>query len=797
MAVKKWIFDLNILQKSRIPRMELVQGDTDANVFQIHLKTLERYTEVPLDLTDSYVTVTVKKADDTIVVGEAQIIDSTNGIIEYTCRGNELSYPGLVIATIEVYDTTHIKRFTTTQFKFYVVEQLDDGSGIPSTTEYTVLSDLIAQTQSVVTNENERIENENTRIANENIRQENESIRQNNEQARITAENNRVNAESIRDANENERINNENIRQANEETRNTAEANREQAENLRQMAEQERINAENARVAAENARNVAELARKNAENIRRSNESARISEENTRILQENARVQVENERIANENIREANEAVRQNNESVRITAEGNRVQAEAIREANEAERILNENTRIANENTRQSNEAIRRNNESVRQSNEATRINNENIRQQQEQARQASMADIENRWNTLTTAQQQDAEVINARTSTVKNKTFPALTNRIEELEQDTITPVYNETITIDGGIGSIPSNAAEGQVSVTVKGNTETDEEGNTKSTVSAFRIRTKDDADNVISEAYVIAKDPETNKIVNLNSLPNGVRDRIYQGTDGKWYLEKNIGISKDFSECNWTTIQAGHTDNFYAVQCSFTELNIDLSGKHLYQVSHKILNYTGNGGANSEFLPIDDYFYRNNNLSGLPIKVPKSAYSGEWTLEETQEWFRQNDVKLIYQLAEPVEIPVQVSGTLVSYPSGTVYIEHYVPDAGIYTDKMEILHQDLPIKTLEKLSKVDFATGLETKLDVSQAVISQDKLFFTHPELSEGDIVFFVYEYDRESTEGETEIEYYDSRYVIKDSATGKFYKWGITVANGVPSISLQEV
>jgi len=95
------------------------------------------------------------------------------------------------------------------------------------------------------------------------------------------------------------------------------------------------------------------------------------------------------------------------------------------------------------------------------------------------------------------------------------------------------------------------------------------------------------------------------------------------------------------------------------------------------------------------------------------------------------------------------------------------------------------------------LEKLSKIDFMTGLETELDVSDAVIAEDKLSFTHPDLVEGDIVFFTYEYDRESTEGETEIEYYDSRYVVKDSVTGKFYKWHITVANGVPSIELKEV
>ena len=141
--------------------------------------------------------------------------------------------------------------------------------------------------------------------------------------------------------------------------------------------------------------------------------------------------------------------------------------------------------------------------------------------------------------------------------------------------------------------------------------------------------------------------------------------------------------------------------------------------------------------------------------------------------------------------------MEIPVQVSGTLTSYPNGTIYIERILPDAGIYTDKITILHQDAPIKRLDKLSKVDFMTGVETELDINQAEISEDKLSFTHPELNAGDIVFFEYEYDVESTDGEAEVEYYDSRYVVKDDVTGKFYKWNVKVSNGTPTIELVEV
>ena len=194
------------------------------------------------------------------------------------------------------------------------------------------------------------------------------------------------------------------------------------------------------------------------------------------------------------------------------------------------------------------------------------------------------------------------------------------------------------------------------------------------------------------------------------------------------------------------------------------------------------------------------------KTNVVSGTVINYADMADGGQYYAwndnGETETGIKGDTLgidatQLTYQLATPIEIPIQTSGSLVSYPSGTVYIEPFVADAGIYTDKMSVLHQDLPIKALEKISKVDFETGVETELDPAQAIIAADKLSFTHPDLEAGDIVFFVYEYDRESTVGETEIEYYDSRYTIKDSVTDKFYKWNVTVADGVPSIELVEV
>ena len=145
----------------------------------------------------------------------------------------------------------------------------------------------------------------------------------------------------------------------------------------------------------------------------------------------------------------------------------------------------------------------------------------------------------------------------------------------------------------------------------------------------------------------------------------------------------------------------------------------------------------------------------------------------------------------------LETPIITPANVSGTLLSYPSGTVYVEPVVADAGLYTDKMTILHSDLPIASIEKVSKVDFTTGKETELNVSQCVIAGDKKSFTHPSLVANDIVFFTYFHSVEGTLGETEITYYDSRHTIKDTANNKFYQWKISSTNGIPSIALVEV
>jgi hypothetical protein len=295
-----------------------------------------------------------------------------------------------------------------------------------------------------------------------------------------------------------------------------------------------------------------------------------------------------------------------------------------------------------------------------------------------------------------------------------------------------------------------------------------------------------------HIESTAYVVAKDEEGN-IAELRSLPNGTKDEVSLSEKKSIKRTNSFVLNSEYIAA-YSTAKTNVDLVVLQLPSDSANINLGASGGKIY-----IPNIPLGGSTHSV---VDDVAFIGmwagyaSEARRICIVVPKGKYTG---IEDAKAKFL-NDysiTELTYQLATPIEIPIQTSGSLVSYPSGTVYIEPYVADAGIYTDKMEVLYSDLPIKALEKISKVDFATGLEIELDITAALIAEDKLSFTHPNLTSGDIVFFTYEYDRESTEGETEIEYYDSRYVIIDSVTGKIYKWQITVANGVPSIELTEV
>jgi hypothetical protein len=175
-----------------------------------------------------------------------------------------------------------------------------------------------------------------------------------------------------------------------------------------------------------------------------------------------------------------------------------------------------------------------------------------------------------------------------------------------------------------------------------------------------------------------------------------------------------------------------------------------------------------------------------------NGVCDEVVHNKLTGQW------EHIKRIDNDGKTALPEPIITPINVTGTLISHPKGTIYAEPVLPVAGIYiTEGIAVTNTDFPIDSMDQIVKIDFATGLETPVDVSQAVIAEDRLSFTHEDLSDGDIVFFTYYHSVTGTQPKISATYYDSRYTVKDSVNGKFYRWKIGVANGIPSLTVEEV
>lgn len=203
-------------------------------------------------------------------------------------------------------------------------------------------------------------------------RESNENIRKINEEARISSENVRLENEANRIEQETNRVKAEQLRKDNYNFMTEDEERRRLEANAHKEAEVLRVQAETNRVNEEAKRRTTEQARVLAENTRVSNENTREANETTRQTNETQRVEAETQRQNRYNSFIADAEANANNfenytntakvkEEERKSNELNRKSQEDRRVSNEVERISNENTRKANEKAREKNETSRQN----------------------------------------------------------------------------------------------------------------------------------------------------------------------------------------------------------------------------------------------------------------------------------------------------------------------------------------------------------------------------------------------------------------------------------------------------
>lgn len=469
---KEYKIKLDLNKKLYNKKMMFNQFDENVNDFYIEIT---KNNEVVKDLDKSIITLVAIKPNGEV---DAQFIEVKEGQIYADLKPSMCdlvgNYQAKAMITLDgEIVTTDTINYSVNEDK--IISRLNDD--VVSDERFTLFTDALARLSTIETSEEQRMINEAERILAEENRKIEEAKRVEAELVRQHEEADRAKYDATRESNENIRKQNESIRLANETNRIDEESKRVEEENKRKLAEEERNANYNFMTEDEERRRSEANAHKEAEVLRVQAETNRVNEEAKRRTIEQGRVSAENTRVSNENTRKSNEIFRENNETQRIEAETQRqsrynsfiTDAEANannfenytntakvkeeerksneldRRTQETKRVSNEVERISNENTRKANEVTREENEASRQNTFTNKVNEvdtkiselnttkdnfvssintkvdtkiseiEVAKSDMTNTVSNKVNEVETRFNALTSSQQQDAEVIDAR----------------------------------------------------------------------------------------------------------------------------------------------------------------------------------------------------------------------------------------------------------------------------------------------------------------------------------------------------------------------------------------------
>lgn len=266
-------------------------------------------------------------------------------------------------------------------------------------------------------------------------------------------------------------------------------------------------------------------------------------------------------------------------------------------------------------------------------------------------------------------------------------------------------------------------------------------------------------------------------------LYRVPNGVRDTI---EGGKHYqrMQKYTLVAGDM-----TGLSTYEGVDYVSVATSIFAGSVDWSGN---VVTGKLIV-----GSLAERANVPGQYSSGNffvaTATSLLIAFPIGTYAN---LAAAQAALA--GTVIYYQLATPIVTDNVTSGTLLGYPSGSVYQEPVIADIGVYATELTIFNTAYPITSLESLYKIDMTTGEQLELNPATAVIASGGLSFTHASLAASDLVGFTYFFAHALPYGENTYTYYDSNVVAIDTVDGKAYRYKPVVTSGaIASWAITEV
>lgn len=145
MQLKEFNILLDIKKHNKIDYIEVVQGDSFSNIFNITLVDGLN----PFILTNTNVEIVFSKSDGTTVQQtDIAILDELQGKMQCILKTNTIASPGRVLAEVRILEGETL--LTSTKFEFFVRKSLMDDKTIESTNEFPLLTQLINATEGLI-----------------------------------------------------------------------------------------------------------------------------------------------------------------------------------------------------------------------------------------------------------------------------------------------------------------------------------------------------------------------------------------------------------------------------------------------------------------------------------------------------------------------------------------------------------------------------------------------------------------------------------------------------------------------
>lgn len=210
-------------------------------------------------------------------------------------------------------------------------------------------------------------------------------------------------------------------------------------------------------------------------------------------------------------------------------------------------------------------------------------------------------------------------------------------------------------------------------------------------------------------------------------MRSLPNGVRDRIYY-SNGKWYDEQRVNerVIKT-NEGIWEGVAVRENTTRFYIRQLLMDMPQTTSNDNVI-CSHFPTNL---GIYNNDEIGI--YLnYANASYRSIYISVPKSIGA---TIEEIKAWFDENEVKIQYELAEPIVTEITDEATIAALES----IKTFKSITNITADAPSVLtyYRDVPMVDEYETKQNANKTYKAIKSQFADLTIEQNKIKSTVSE------------------------------------------------------------